>query len=89
MKFTDIEQLRTFRFLNNLDVVEKSLYNEFEVGRIDDAQLTNLLRGIAEQRKSLYKVMEAISAKDDAKQPGKALRNFRPQRGEGQAGAYD
>ena len=61
MEFTDIDQLKALRFLNNLDVVEKSLYKEFESGRLDEVQLTNMLRGLAEQRRNLYKIIEAMS----------------------------
>ena len=61
MKFTDIDQLKALRFLNNLDVVENSLYKEFELGRIDEVKLAGLLRGLADQRRNLYKAIEAMS----------------------------
>lgn len=62
MKFTDIDQLKALRYLNNLDVVERSLYKECELGRIDEIKLTSMLRDIADQRRNLYKAIEAISS---------------------------
>ena len=60
MKFTDIDQLKALRFLNNLDVVERSLHKEFELGRIDQIKLTTMLREFAEQRRNLYEAMETM-----------------------------
>jgi len=62
MKFTDIDQLKALRYLNNLDAVEKSLYKEFELGRIDEIKLTGMLLDIADQKRNLYKAIEAMSS---------------------------
>ena len=61
MEFTNIEQLKALRFLNNLDVVEKSLHKEFELGRVSELKLTSMLRGLADQKRNLYKVIDAMS----------------------------
>ena len=62
MKFTDIDQLKALRYLNNLDVVERSLQKEFDLGRIDEIRFATMLRDIADQRRNLYKVLEAMSS---------------------------
>lgn len=59
MELNNIEQLKALRYLNNLDVVEKSLYKEFELGHIDDIKFAHMLRDLAEQKRNLYKAIEA------------------------------
>ncbi len=78
MKFTDIDQLKALRFLNNLDVVENSLYKEFELGRIDEVKLAALLRGLADQRRNLYKAIEAMSEMHSAEHKQHSINKFPP-----------
>ena len=59
---TDIDQLKALRYLNNLDVVERSLYKEHELGHVDDIKFTHMLRDLTEQRRNLYKAIEARSS---------------------------
>ena len=61
MKFTALDQLKALRYFNNLDAVEKSLYKEFELNHIDEIELTRMLHELTDQRRNLYKAMEAMS----------------------------
>ena len=58
MKFTDLEHLKKVRILNNLNIIEKSLYKEFELGKIDKTMLMDFLFDLAEHRENIYKALE-------------------------------
>ena len=65
MEFTDDNQLKVLRFLNNLDAMERSLHKEFELGRINKAKLTGMLQELADQKDSFYKTLETVPATTD------------------------
>ena len=59
MEFSDINQKRILKFLNNLYVIEESLHRDFELGHVDRVSFSRMLREIVDQRRNLYKLIKA------------------------------